>query len=418
MRATIGSRRPAAVAFLALADLAGQREPVHLGHVKISEQQAVAVLSLLIERQRLDAVTGDLVGVPPLGQETPDHHLVGRIVFGDENESSAVAGLLERRRRPADGFVIRRCLTLAEADAIEGGGEDVPQPPAADGGGQGREHAGRAEGRGQAAGRHNDDPRRAGDTFGDAGIAGESAQQDDGVLPVDRLRTLPLHIDDPGGLEQRRKHGALGIAKTSRHDPCVVDGDGWSLPLCGHRRERQLEPEGRAGAGLRVDSDRAVHHLAQAVADRQAETRTAIPARGRSVGLGEGLEEPGLLPRRQADARIDHVEAQALRFPGAAVAAHAHRDAAGIGELDRVARKIQQDLAQPRRVAGSPVGQPRIDIDDEVDRLVVRPAGYQLADTLDHFDEREGNAFDLQLSGLELRDVENVVDYGEQGRGG
>ena len=64
--------------------------------------------------------------------------------------------------------------------------------------------------------------------------------------------------------DQRADAGEL-----SREIPRIHDGD--------QRRtdERQLEPEGRAGAGLAVDADLAAHQLDELAADREAEPGAA-----------------------------------------------------------------------------------------------------------------------------------------------
>ncbi len=54
----------------------------------------------------------------------------------------------------------------------------------------------------------------------------------------------------------------------------------------------------------------AAHHLAQAFAHRQSQPRAAVLARGRSVHLGEGLEQPVQPVGRDADAGIAHGEMQ------------------------------------------------------------------------------------------------------------
>ena len=78
------------------------------------------------------------------------------------------------------------------------------------------------------------------------------------------------------------------------------------------RRERQGDRKCRAFAGFARDRHVAAHHLAEPACDRQAEAGAAVMARGRRVGLGELLEQPGHLLRRHANAGVDHGELDKL----------------------------------------------------------------------------------------------------------
>ncbi|MEJ0040706.1 MAG: hypothetical protein WDM81_00075 [Rhizomicrobium sp.] len=138
-----------------------------------------------------------------------------------------------------------------------------------------------------------------------------------------------------------------------------------------------------------VDADLAAHRLDELLGDGQAEARAAEFSRMAGIGLDEFAEDLVALFLRHADAGIAHLEIQeaAVRTVD-----HAHRklDAAALGELDRVADQIGQDLAQPHAVAAHHRGDGRIDDGDQFDVLVVRPR----AGELDHgFDQ--GTQIDL-----------------------
>ena len=68
---------------------------------------------------------------------------------------------------------------------------------------------------------------------------------------------------------------------------------------------------------LALDPHRPAHHLAQALADREAQTGATIAAGRRGVHLAEGLEEPVDSLLRDADARVPDGEVQlvCLRAP-------------------------------------------------------------------------------------------------------
>ena len=90
-------------------------------------------------------------------------------------------------------------------------------------------------------------------------------------------------------------------------------------------------------------------------------------------------------------------------------------DLARLGELDRVVGEVDEDLAQAQRVA------------DQVGRARSRPTsktqlqplgrgllGDQVGHVVEHLLEVEVDVLDRQLAGLDLREVEDVVDDAEQ----
>ena len=67
---------------------------------------------------------------------------------------------------------------------------------------------------------------------------------------------------------------------------------------------RQVQREGAAGAGPAHEPDLAAEQSRQLAADGEAEAGAAVLARGRAVGLLEGLEDDLLLDGRDADAGV------------------------------------------------------------------------------------------------------------------
>ena len=94
---------------------------------------------------------------------------------------------------------------------------------------------------------------------------------------------------------------------------------------------------------------------------------------------------------------------------------HAYHHLARFGELDRVAQQVDQDLSQPRDVAddgrryvgGHLVGQLQPFL-GSLDAQQVQRRFHALAQV-------EGLPFQLKLAGLDLGEVQDVVDDGEQG---
>src|SRR5205807_2688840 len=72
--------------------------------------------------------------------------------------------------------------------------------------------------------------------------------------------------------------------------------------------EPRREREGAAAARRAVHGDRAAHQGHQPGGNTQAQAGAAILSRGRGVLLLERAEDPSLLFRRDADARVAHRE--------------------------------------------------------------------------------------------------------------
>ena len=85
-----------------------------------------------------------------------------------------------------------------------------------------------------------------------------------------------------------------------------------------------------------------------------------------------------------------------------------------VRELEGVSDKIREHLAETKRVANKPVGDRRDCVRHELDVLLDdrRPEG--LGDFLEHVPHAERRFFELQLAGLDLREVQDVVEDAEQ----
>ena len=93
---------------------------------------------------------------------------------------------------------------------------------------------------------------------------------------------------------------------------------------------------------------------------------------------------------------------------------HLDRNAAMLGELDGVADQVQQDLTKPRLIPAKAAPGRRIDENAEVDPLLVGFRRQQADGGFDRVEELEIDDFEVDLAGLELRNIQNVVDQGEQ----
>ena len=178
----------------------------------------------------------------------------------------------------------------------------------------------------------------------------------------------------------------------------------------GRRLQRQAEPEGRTLGFGAVEADLAAHQLDQLTADRQTQACATVTAHGRTIGLGERVEKARMRLRRDADARIAHADVQ----PIGAQQRHLDHDFAFFGELQAVRQQIGQHLAEAQGVAVYRRWQALVDVAGELQFLGVRARRHQLHDVLYCMVQIETDRLDLELAGLDLREVENVVDDGEE----
>jgi hypothetical protein len=111
------------------------------------------------------------------------------------------------------------------------------------------------------------------------------------------------------------------------------------------------EPEFRPKPHLALKADRAVHPLDQFLADGQAQARPAESPAGAAIGLREWLEQPPLRFSRNAHTAVFHRYAE--RRVSVILANQTGMDAnfAALRELNRIAKQVQNDLAQPRGIA-------------------------------------------------------------------
>ena len=179
-------------------------------------------------------------------------------------------------------------------------------------------------------------------------------------------------------------------------------------------RQLDLEVEAAAAALRAVQPQPAAHQAHQALADRQAQPGAAEAARGRGLGLREAAEDALLILGRDADARIAHRHLQRHRF--GATLHHLHRDhhLALRGELDRVAAQIDQHLLQAQRVADQHRRQLRVDVEQHLD-LLARGAGRQdHGEVAQQLIGSEGVQVQRHLAGLDLGEIQDVVQQTQQ----
>src|SRR6185437_9070293 len=76
--------------------------------------------------------------------------------------------------------------------------------------------------------------------------------------------------------------------------------------------------------------------------------------------------------------------------------------------------EIDQDLAEPQRIAAEVSGDGRLDLEDQLKTLSGRLLAHQIPNILQDLVEVEVDILDRELARLDLGEVENVVDDAEQ----
>ncbi len=192
--------------------------------------------------------------------------------------------------------------------------------------------------------------------------------------------------------------------------------------------QRQVERERAALAVDAGEADFAAQEHGQLAADGQAEAGAAVLARGAGVGLLEGLEDEPLLLRRDADAGVLDGEGDDLLglAQHRVIDAPARRGKADTDvhmalrrELDGVGEQVLEDLLQALRVADQGARQVGVEMHMERQVLVFGHVPEVAIDGVAQAGERDLLDLDGDGAGLDLREVENVVDQVEQvGAGG
>jgi hypothetical protein len=118
---------------------------------------------------------------------------------------------------------------------------------------------------------------------------------------------------------------------------------------------------------LRLDANPAVHQFHKLFTDGQAQAGAPVMAAGRRVSLGERLKQEAEAGRRNTDAGIGHGAVDGGVGLTLRRTAHTYTHFALVRELDRVVDQVEEDLAEPTRMAGELRGRGRMEVTDEVE---------------------------------------------------
>ena len=175
----------------------------------------------------------------------------------------------------------------------------------------------------------------------------------------------------------------------------------------------------RAGPRAAVDADAAAHELRELAADGEPEPAAAEAPGSRLVRLSEGLEDLADRGRIHADARVAHRDIEARAARGLRVHVRLDDHLALGGELDGVADQIHEDLPHPQRIAPQRAVLARRWPHDQLDALGLGGAREQAGALLEHLAEIERQLLERDLAGIDLGQIQQVVDDLQQhpGRG-
>src|SRR5260370_5656535 len=171
---------------------------------------------------------------------------------------------------------------------------------------------------------------------------------------------------------------------------------------------RQAEREGRAAADLALHPERADMELDELSGEGESEPRT-LGLLVRRADLPEFLEHGFLILKRDPDTGVcDRHFRPIVVQPGGDV------DPSPFGrELQRIGDEIQDDLLHLPLVT-SEHPEPRVDGAAQPDPASARTFSHQAQRVLDRTRQIEVRRLKLHASRLDLRQVEDVVDEGQQ----
>ena len=407
-----------------MADRLRQLKTIHIGHVAVGQQQGVVSAAPHIEGD--GAVLGHFAGVSQQAQLLLNYIAIGLVVFGHQNQPPATAGVLhlERRRcRCACGWGLVGCLWRGQATA--GNGHCLQHIDVE----RGAHVQADVSRKGLAIAAHHADDADAGRQFKRIGWCGDDrAQHHHGR--ASRCRLLKVV---PGGCQVwHHRHPRSCSAAIGHNDPVrgLIAGNPQHMnPLQSRFKnrhavgpgtmQRQCHLEFRSRALGALHRDGSPHQFNQTPGDGQPEPGAAEFAGGARIGLRKRLKQFRQHLLAHADAIVCNPEPHAGAGIGQVTRLDKQHDARRLavpyaGELGCVTQQVDQHLTQPRRVARDPVRQLGCHEYGQVNPLGTHCANDQQGRPFDHLAQMGGHALHLQLVGLDLGKIENVIDDVQQ----
>src|SRR5437667_7187459 len=100
-----------------------------------------------------------------------------------------------------------------------------------------------------------------------------------------------------------------------------------------------------------------------------------------------------------------------------ALAGHAQGDFALFGELDAIDKEIGDDLSEPAWIATQPSRHIVVNHRDQFDAFGLRPFSQEFNGIFDGGAQVEVERFEVQFAGLNLGEVKDVIDDGQESVG-
>ena len=193
---------------------------------------------------------------------------------------------------------------------------------------------------------------------------------------------------------------------------------GRQIVLAG-KGQGDFQGKNRAAAFLALRIQGAAHAFGQGARNRQAQAGAAVATGDRVISLLEGIEHMLQALWRDADAAVVHGATEPQHFGIQRLPAGFDADGAFLGELQRIAQQVDQNLPDARRVAlDHQFFQPRLSVYLQFQPALAGAVLEHLGRALDQFQQVEGDALQLQRAALDTGEVEDVVDHLEQVLGG
>ncbi len=132
------------------------------------------------------------------------------------------------------------------------------------------------------------------------------------------------------------------------------------------------------------------------------------------MGLGEALENRRQFVTLNPDARVRHRKSDRARRGVIGIVCDFDDHGSLVRELDRVTDEVDQNLVQAVRVTDQRAGDVGRQVAGEFEAFFVRPHGQDLDGLLDQVAEIEFDRLELDMAGLDFRQIEDIVDQMQQ----
>src|SRR5450830_176782 len=226
------------------------------------------------------------------------------------------------------------------------------------------------------------------------GFTHREAQRREHFLEQAPLRGLIVHHQD-----------VFDSTDVTRH--LIFQFQAWARYV--YLRQIDFQMETAASTDAAFHRQFTANDMREHAADGQAQTGANIFAQIGGAAALERQKHAFQVSGRNADTGVDDVEVGNL-----AQVVHAYRDAAMVGELDRIAEQIDQNLAQPFLIGMDDVRQAASFFKLKTQSLLLRLGGKHADDLFQKFTQRQFIRGQPHLASLDLGDIEQAINETEQ----